>query len=118
MNELQGHAKLTLDGTQHQLKFGMNTYRIMLKNMGISLSEMGSAFEKQGIEVIFQLVFAAIRHNCDKKGEEMPFSYEKMCALFDDVQSDEMASLMKAFQSSGELMGNLTAGAGPAREES
>lgn len=89
MNEYKGEVSIPLNGQEYQLRFNMNTYRILLKRTGVKFSDVGEFATNEPMDFYSQIIYSALLNCNNYAGKETVETFEQVAAWVGDIFMDE-----------------------------
>lgn len=105
-NKNKGYIDINVGGKKRTLHFSMNFWSEFTEQMGISLQDIGGAFEN-GISIkgLRALVYSAILANDQENGKNVDYNIYTVGTWLDDLQPDSINEIVNTMLES-KILGN------------
>lgn len=106
MNKKRGYYTAKIGGKQRTLRFNMNFWAEFTDNLGISLEDLGSIFQK-GISIssIRALVYCGLITFDREQGNEIDYNIYTVGSWLDDFDAQKIEDVVNAMMQS-KILGN------------
>ena len=110
-NRKRGFYTVKLGGKNRTLHFSMNFWANFTDEMDLPIDKIGSVFEGGvSITAIRALVYSALLANEQEQGNEIDFTIFTVGAWLEDLDANELESIVEAMTESKILGNDLNAG--------
>lgn len=105
-NKKRGYIDIKVGGKNRTLHFSMNFWSEFTEQLGISLAEIGGAFQN-GISIkgLRALVYSAILANDQEKGNEIDYNLFTVGAWLDELDAEKINEIVEVMLQS-KILGN------------
>lgn len=105
-NKKRGYIDIKVGGENRTLHFSMNFWSEFTEQLGISLAEIGGAFQN-GISIkgLRALVYSAILANDQEKGNEIDYNLFTVGAWLDELDAEKLNEIVEVMLQS-KILGN------------
>jgi hypothetical protein len=102
----RGYYTIKLGGKNRTMHFSMNFWANFTDMLGISLEQIGSAFEKGiSISLIRAVIYSALLAHDQEEGNEIEYNEFKVGAWLEDVDAEKLQDIIEAMFES-KILGN------------
>ena len=102
----RGYYTIKLGGKNRTMHFSMNFWANFTDMLGISLEQIGSAFEKGiSISLIRAVIYSALLAYDQEEGNEVDYTEFKVGAWLEDVDAEKLQDIIEAMFES-KILGN------------
>jgi len=102
----RGYYTIKLGGKNRTMHFSMNFWANFTDMLGISLEQIGSAFEKGiSISLIRAVIYSALLAHDQEEGNEVDYTEFKVGAWLEDVDAEKLQDIIEAMFES-KILGN------------
>jgi len=102
----RGYYTIKLGGKNRTMHFSMNFWANFTDMLGISLEQIGSAFEKGiSISLIRTVIYSALLAHDQEEGNEVDYTEFKVGAWLEDVDAEKLQDIIEAMFES-KILGN------------
>lgn len=105
-NKKRGYIDIKVGGKNRTLHFSMNFWSEFTEQLGISLAEIGGAFQN-GISIkgLRALIYSAILANDQEKGNEIDYNLFTVGAWLDELDAEKINEIVEVMLQS-KILGN------------
>jgi len=109
-NKKRGYIDIKVGNKNRTLHFSMNFWSEFTEQLGISLADIGGAFQN-GISIkgLRALVYSAILANDQEKGNEIDYNLFTVGAWLDELDADKINDIVEVMMQS-KILGNSLKG--------
>ncbi len=109
-NKKRGYIDIKVGNKNRTLHFSMNFWSEFTEQLGISLQDIGIAFQKGiSIKVLRALVYSAILANDQEQNNEIDYNLFTVGAWLDELDADKINDIVEAMMQS-KVLGNSLQG--------
>lgn len=109
-NKKRGYLDLNVGGKKRTLHFSMNFWSEFTDQLGISLQEIGDAFQN-GISIkgLRALIYSAVLANDLEKGNEIDYTIYSAGTWLDELDTEKVNQIVEVMMQS-KILGNSLSG--------
>lgn len=102
LNPIRGKVQVTLGEEKRTLRFNNNAFRIVSQHRGITMTQMFKRMQDQDqmLEIVYDLIEAAFRNECDYMGHDCLFTSRQIQAWIGEMSDDDVTAVLHTIQSS------------------
>lgn len=105
-NKQKGYIDIVVGGKKRTLHFSMNFWSEFTEQLGVSLQDIGQAFEN-GISLkgLRALIYSAILANDQEQGNKIDYNIFTVGTWLDDLETDKINAIVQTMMQS-KILGN------------